>query len=175
MIKVKTPIGTTEEADTGATLGQGTIEGTILSSTSLSKGVEDFLDDENETNYGNVVVKELLFQDDIASASKSVETAQRKNKKVEALLETKLLDLNETKTVFMILGSRKYKEETRKKLDETPLVLNNKPMKEVEKYSYLGEVVSSQGLSACNTETISKRIGINLEEFIQLSKYGKCL
>ena len=79
---------------------------------------------------------------------------------MEALLETKLLDLNETKTVFMILGSKKYKEETRKKLEETPLVLNNKPMKEVEKYSYLGEVLSSGGLSACNSETISKRIGI---------------
>ena len=108
-IKVKTLIGTTEEEETNPGLGQGTIKGAILSANSLSKGVDDYLDDENDTNYGNIVVKSLLWQDDIAAASKSIESAQAKKDKIIAMLESKLLDANESKSVCMVFGKKKYR------------------------------------------------------------------
>ena len=107
-IKVKTPLGMTDEAETGANLGQGTIEGAVLSAAGLDKGVEDYLDEENDVNYGEIVIKSLLFQDDIFSASKSIERAQAKNIKMEAMLESKLLDFNKTKSVCMVFGTKKF-------------------------------------------------------------------
>ena len=42
----------------------------------IALGPADFLVDENDINYGNIVVKSLLWQDDIAAASNSIESAQ---------------------------------------------------------------------------------------------------
>ena len=62
-IKVKTPVGTSEEASVGAGLGQGTMESAVLSAVSLDKGVNDaFEDSENEMHYGEVRLQPLLFQ-----------------------------------------------------------------------------------------------------------------
>ena len=41
-ICVQTPVGTTKESDTGEGVGQGTLEGALVSAVSLDKGVNDF-------------------------------------------------------------------------------------------------------------------------------------
>ena len=159
-ITVKTPLGNTEEEDTGAHLRQGTIEGAVLSANNIDKGVNEYLGDENDMNYGNLVIKSLIFQGDIASLSKTIETAQSKNNKMEAMLETKLLDLNILKSVVLVNGTKKFRSDTLEQLKCSPLTLSNKLMKLVDEYTYLGEVLHSGGLGASISVTISKRIGI---------------
>ena len=40
-ISVVTPVGKSDECDTGETVGQGTLEGAVISAMSLDKGVEE--------------------------------------------------------------------------------------------------------------------------------------
>ena len=54
-ISVHTPVGVTEEEDTGEGLGQGTLEGAIVSAVNLDNGVNDsFGDSEYEVSYGDL-------------------------------------------------------------------------------------------------------------------------
>ena len=109
-IKVRTPLGETEESNTGAGLGQGTVEGAVLSSNSLDKGVQDnFIESEN-VYYGEVKIKPLLFQDDVASPATNVKSAQDNNKRMERVLDSKLLNFNLDKSVFLVIGNKKFKK-----------------------------------------------------------------
>ena len=44
-ISIQTPVGLTEERDTGEGVGQGTLEGAIISAVNLDNGVQDFFHD----------------------------------------------------------------------------------------------------------------------------------
>ena len=44
-ISVLTPVGMTEEKDTGEGVGQGTLEGALVSAVNLDNGVNDFFYD----------------------------------------------------------------------------------------------------------------------------------
>ena len=87
---------------------------------------------------------------------------------METMLETKLLDLNMLKSVVLVVGKDKYKKEISSKLESTPLTLYNKPMKKVDEYVYLGEVIHSGGLSSSISATISKRIGIATKSIFEI-------
>ena len=77
VIKVKTGVGITEEAETGENIGQGTGEGAIISAASIADGVATvFRNSSYEISYGEEELSPLLFQDDIARVCDSVEAAQ---------------------------------------------------------------------------------------------------
>ena len=62
VIEVKTPVGTTEKAETGENVGQGTIDGAIVSSMNIAKGVEEvFEDSKEEITYGGEALNPLLL------------------------------------------------------------------------------------------------------------------
>ena len=124
-ISVTTPVGKTELKQTDSSLGQGTIEGAIVSAVSLDNGVGEEFNDEDETENDdkeekpetlNSLPKDFfhpcLYQDDIAKASLNVESAQVANDKIEHVVESKLLTLNLEKTTFVVLGN----ERARKKI-----------------------------------------------------------
>ena len=59
-------MGKSDECDTGETVGQGTLEGAVISAVSLDKGVEEYFgDSEDEIRYAGLRLQPLLFQDDI--------------------------------------------------------------------------------------------------------------
>ena len=61
IISAKTPLGLTQEADTGEGFGQGTVEGAILSANNLDEGMEEYFPPGvNEIFYGNVCIKALF-------------------------------------------------------------------------------------------------------------------
>ena len=157
VIKVNTPLGDTEERSTGPGLGQGTVEGAVLSSNNLDGGVQEKFVDSNDIHYGNIQLKPLLFQDDVASPSSDLENAQENNERMKDVVESKLLDFNLEKSVFLVIGNNKFKKEVQKKLEDKPLLLCGRKVNKVESYSYLGKIISNKGLSQCVTETINKR------------------
>jgi hypothetical protein len=106
-ISVQTPVGLTEESDTGERVGQGTLEGAIVSAVNLASGVND---SEHEVYYGGVEIKPLLFQDDVARLSSDIESVQTGNDKMEALAETKLLNFNLEKSGFKVIGNKKTRK-----------------------------------------------------------------
>ena len=172
-IKVKTPVGTTAATDTGPGMGQGTVMGAIESSLSLDSGVKEFFhaneDDKDkdedaddkidDVKYDDVVIKPLLFQDDIFNAAKSVKEAQKANKKLEVLMESKLLNFHTTKSVFLVAGRKKVREKLQEEVITSPLMLCNTTMKQVEAEKYLGCWIASTTADSVST-TVKKRIGV---------------
>ena len=68
----------TEEEDTGEGVGQGTLEGAIVSAVNLDSGVNEFFhDSEYEISYGKVPLQPILYQDDVARMSLDLESAWR--------------------------------------------------------------------------------------------------
>ena len=132
-IKVRTPVGDTEERDVGEGWGQGTIEGVICSAVNLDNGVVDFFKtSEYEVSYGDVCLLPALFQDDVSLLSDDPVSLQMGNDRMEVMAETKLLDFNMDKSCFIVIGNRKVKQDMQDKLALNPPTLYGKLMKQVE-------------------------------------------
>lgn len=94
-IQVQTAVGLTEEKDTGPSVAQGSVEGALISAVTPDNGVKDFFaDSDEEVSYGDLLLRPLIFQDDVARLSEDRQSAQSGNDKMETMIETKLLDFN---------------------------------------------------------------------------------
>ena len=150
-LRVRTPVGVSDSTDIGPTVGQGTISGAILSANSLDGGVVEYVhprgkkssevsetnngnnDDEEEkenegTKYAEIDIFPLLYQDDLTAVSDSVDSAQNTNDKIESMMESKLLDLHETKSKFIIVGKKKARVKLEEEVKRNPLKLYQKRM-----------------------------------------------
>ena len=157
-IRVQTPVGLTEECNTGEGVGQGTLEGAFVSAVNLDNGVNDFFkDSENEISYADLQLRPVLYQDDVARLCGSVDSLQSANDRMEALAETKLLDFNLSKSVFMLIGSDKNKKDLENKLNQTPITLCGQLMKRETEYKYLGDWISQNGLAESAEITVMRR------------------
>ena len=160
IIKVKTSLGETKEAEIDPGLGQGGAESGILSAVSLDGGVQDYFRDSNHVYYDNIPIKALLWQDDVLKVNNTLKEAQECNLRMEAVLASKNLSFNLDKSVFLVAGNKRFKEKVSNQLEESPLLLCDKKMKNVENYSYLGEVLSDVSVGHSVLSTINKRYGI---------------
>ena len=155
IIKVRTAIGETEEAEVEDSLGQGGVESGILSALSLSNGVFQFFEDcVNDMFYGNVTIKAIMWQDDVMMPSASLLDAQECNWRMEAVLSSKNLSFNLLKSVFLVIGNKSFRESIEKQLADTPLLLMNETMTQVDSYPYFGEIISTQNIGHSALMTI---------------------
>ena len=167
-IKVRTPVGDTEERDTGEGWGQGTIEGALCSAVNLDSGVRDFFQNsEHEVSYGDVMLGPALFQDDVARLCDDPVSAQIGNVKMEAMAETKLLDFNMDKSCLIAIGRKKARTALEKKLIENPPQLYGRDMKQVKAEKYLGDQISST-LAESVAATVTKRSGRVLQSIFEI-------
>ena len=95
IIRVRTSAGTTEEAKTGDSVGQGIVDGAIISSASIDKDVNNAF---VNSYRGGVLCRRksavlILYQDDIMRAADSIESLTMGNKVIEHVMEEKLLNL----------------------------------------------------------------------------------
>ena len=66
-IKVRTPVGDSDVETVGETVTQGSLEGAVISTNSISNGVKDFFgDSEHEVYYETMKLLPFQFLDDIA-------------------------------------------------------------------------------------------------------------
>ena len=160
-IMIQTPVGLTEERDTGEGVGQGTLEGALISAVNLDNGVNDmFHNSEYEVSYGDVELQPLLYQDDVFRLALDIESAQIGNDKMETMAETKLLDFNLDKSCFLVMGGKRPRQEIEDKLALNPLQLCGSDMKKEDKFKYLGDYLSSLGLAGSVEATVNKRKGL---------------
>ena len=123
-IRVNTGVGMSDEADTGENIGQGTGEGAIISAANIDDGVTNiFKHSSYEISYGKQMLNPLLFQDDIARICDSPEAAQHGNELINHVMESKLLDFNLDKSVYIVIGGKSVRQSLEKKLEEVPLTL----------------------------------------------------
>ena len=159
-IRVRTAVGETEEKETGENIGQGTLEGAVISAANIDYSMNRFFSvSREELSYGGLKLQPLIFQDDISRTATSVMAAQAGNNIVEAAMETKLLDFNLDKSCYIIMGSNDNKKKIENDLEVSPLTLCGEPMKTVPAEKYLGDMISCNGLAASVEATVAKRRG----------------
>ena len=169
LIRVRTAVGETKEKETGENIGQGTLEGAIISAANIDYTVNEvFLTSRDEISYGPDRLQPLLFQDDISRLATSIRSAQNGNIRMEAVMESKILDFNLDKSCVIIIGSKKRKAEIESELQEHPLMLCGKEMKNVSMEKYLGDMISSAGLSESVHSTVLKRKGQVVSSIIEI-------
>ena len=158
-IRVRTAVGTSSSEETGEGVGQGTLDGAIISACSIDNTVNNFFSKSNhEISYGDVNLQPLLFQDDIFRMCEDALSAQLGNELIDAVMETKLLDFNLDKSCYIIIGEKKAQQKIREDFSNNPLNLSGKPMKEVSNEKYLGDYISTNGLGDSVIVTINNRV-----------------
>ena len=94
-IKIKTSVGMTDEEETGENISQGTVEGAILSASSIDSGVnKGFSKSSKEISYGEEKLLPFMYQDDVTRASDSICSLVAGNAIMDHIMNEKLLDLN---------------------------------------------------------------------------------
>ena len=136
------------------------MEGSLISSLSLSKGATNFFaTSECEISYGPVIITACEFQDDIFQACKDPLSAQLGNDRLEALAETKLLDFHTSKSKIILIGKEKAREQLRKEFEENPPLLYGEKVPVEDQETYLGDELGFS-LSESISLTIRKREGL---------------
>ena len=167
-VKVKTPveISKVEEADGGAS--QGSVEASTLSSVNLDSGVRDgFEESDKEVKFYNLELAPMIFVDDVLRMGDSIESAQYANELMEELVKRKFLRFNQSKSSFLVMGSRKERKKVENQLSKNPLKLCGKDMEEVKILKYLGDRLSSS-LEESVLQTIKQRTGLVKQSIIEL-------
>ena len=160
VIRVRTAVGETKEAETGENIGQGTLEGAIISAASIDYTVDSFFRySMDEISYGSVKLQPMLFQDDISRLSTTVQGAQAGNVRMENVMESKLLDFNLDKSCAILMGAKGVKDEMENELKDNPLTLCGQTMKCLPMEKYLGDMICSSGLAGSVHATVVRRRG----------------
>ena len=154
-IQVKTAAGMTDTMTINDCIGQGTAGVGLISRASIDRGLQDqFNHDDNVMMYGNVRIQPLAYQDDIASINNSVSMTRIQSKKISFMLDTKLLEGHQEKTIFLVIGSKTFKEQVKVELEQEPLTFGSFTMIEKESDKYLGQIIHSDGLARSSLATV---------------------
>ena len=123
MFKISTPVGATGEGCVREAVGQGTVEGAIVSAVSIRELVNEFLyDSPHEVWYDKFRLQPVIFHDNVARMATGRKEAEVGNRLMEIVAENKRLNFNVGKSAVMIVGGKVVK----KKEEEEDL--NNNPM-----------------------------------------------
>ena len=158
VIQVQTPVGLTQTANTGEGVGQGTLEGAIVSAVNLDNGVREFFrNSEYEISYGGLQLGPMLYQDDVARMANDPSSVQFGNDKMEAVAESKLLDFNLKKSSYLLIGKQSSCRKIEQQLELQPITLCGQNMKRDKEAKYLGDWISQEGLAKSAAITVMKR------------------
>jgi hypothetical protein len=112
-----------------------------------------------ELNYGSVPMAPCMFQDDLIHLSGGVSEARAASSKVGAIMAQRNLRLNKDKSVAMVVGSKKQKDQIRAELEARPLMCGEVEMHMVEADKWLGQQLSGGGLGQSVAATVAAREG----------------
>ena len=100
-----------------------------------------------------------MWLDDILSCINSLEEARQINTKIDHIMKQRGLSLNKTKSVCIVLGSKKQRSKASEDMKINPLLCGSFETKEKEEYKWLGQILSSAGLADSVTKTIAEKEG----------------
>ena len=101
----------------------------------------------------------VIFQDDLLNCSTSISSARSSCKKLNLLLNQRALKLNEEKSVCVIMASKGSRKKISQELQNNPLKCGRVTIEEKLVHKWLGQYISSEGLSASVDETVAAREG----------------
>ena len=157
-IEVKTGTGVSRVEETGENVGQGTVEGAIVSAKNIDTPMDDtFSKSCHEISYGDESLQPLLYQDDILRASDTLESLEAGNRLIEHVMNEKLLSLNIGKSNYMIIGKNKLSDELRRSVKDIQIKLDDCAMNKSETEKYLGDYFHENGNSQSIIITVKMR------------------
>ena len=113
----------------------------------------------HEISYSDTRLQPLIFQDDLFRICANAVDAQAGNRIMEAVMESKLLDLNLDKSCYIVVGGQKNTK-IKSELEANTLFLSGKEMKEKVCDKYLGDYIHTLGTAASVQCTIEHRAGL---------------
>ena len=172
-IKVKTPMGMSNSKESGENITQGSIGGAILSSSSLSKTMQRFFEGSNcEISYADLPLNVFKFQDDSCRFATSLESIQKGNQLMEAVMKRKQLNLNTSKCSLLIFDKKTRIEETKNLIKiNNPIKIFNKPIEAKAKHEFLGDILHEEGIGKSTEETVKKRYGRSIATIVEISAF----
>ena len=158
-IKVRTGVGESGSVNVGAVVGQGTIGGALVSQAVLDEGVKDHFDPggNDELNYGQVAIGPCMFQDDLIHPSTTTTRAREASRKMNQVMKKHALKLNKEKSVMILMGSKKQKQEILNEIENNPIMCGEVMMNVKSADKWLGQQISEDGLAASVAATVEKR------------------
>ena len=83
----------------GETIAQGSFGGALVSAANLDDGVQEMFEtSKDEVSYGSILIRPILYQDDIFRATTTVMGAQNGLNKISKLMGLKQLEVHPEKT-----------------------------------------------------------------------------
>ena len=161
LIRVKTGAGLSKFIDAGAVVGQGTLGGALVSQAVLDEGIsEQFAPGgEDEMIYGSVPMAPVIFQDDILHAAEGIKEARIANARMDRVVKRLNLTLNKDKTFCISMGSKSQRAKIKAELEKNPLKCGDIETELKESFKWLGQILSSGGLSESVNATVQSREG----------------
>ena len=101
----------------------------------------------------------LMWVDDMLNATGDMKKARETNKKVDKLMKQRGLSLNEDKSICIIIGTKKQKQDATKEIAEEPLICGSFETKEKQEDKWLGQIISAKGLADSVARTVASREG----------------
>ena len=108
--------------------------------------------------FGETRIQPLCYQDDVGAPCLNVDMARVQASLLASLMQEQTLMAHPDKTGYLILGTKKVKEDMRKELQLNPIDFDKFILKEKDKDKYLGQIFESN-LSTSALATVQDRIG----------------
>lgn len=101
----------------------------------------------------------MIFQDDVIHLAGGISEARLANGKIDRVVKRLNLRLNQDKTVYLIMGSKKQLLDMSTELDSDPLYCGDFQTDKKTTLKWLGQTLSSGGLSESVAATVEAREG----------------
>ena len=149
VISVDTPVGRTDKAEVHEIVPQGSGGAALASGLDLALGLKRYFSSSlDEISYGKVISQPQAYQDDILRIAEDIKSTRAGNAKLAKMTVEKGLQAHETKTTFVIVGTKKYRGEMEKEASKCPVMFGKMTCQPSGSEVYLGETIHSQGLEA---------------------------
>ena len=149
--------------------GQGTVFTCTACSLAMPKPMERNIkihEEETGEELGvrvgkdRVRITEVDFVDDEGALCKDAESARMKGKLITRSMDEINVEVHPSKTKFMILGTKKYKQNMQESLDNNPIMVQGNAVGQSHSERYLGMMICSGG----SKETVKKQMEFRVSE-----------
>ena len=120
-ISVRTSVGESDSKLIKNSVGQGSFGAALASSLNIGCAIKDTFRERSSTNIGSLPLNAVVMQDDIAKLNDNVEQAREGCYKIHKTLVSKQLSVNQDKCKYLIVGPKRFREETLRDLENQPL------------------------------------------------------
>ena len=157
MISVKTSVGESRSKKVKNSLGQGTFGAALASTLNIGCAIDDTFFGRPSTRIGYVNLNSLVLQDDVNKMNDNLTQARVGCSIIDNILKRKQLSVNYDKSKYLIIGSKEYRSEVLKEIEENPMMMGNVEIGHSEKEKYLGDIIHEKGIVESISATIKSR------------------